>query len=271
MPVYPCPECGAQLRPANPVPAGKKLRCPKCETVFAPGGRPNAAAPKAPVKAPPAVSAAPAEEAESYGLTATEPSQNEEAARRAFEPIKNRFALSARGPAINLVVKPSTWLLRLGVITCAAAIVGVVVAIWPLIFKVEIVDKPDKGVRYGPQNQERRFKELSSDDVQERWLMLAASIFQFAWGSVICAGASKMHELKAYPLAMTASIMSLVGPFVPIGIVGLQYALANEETVLVLPSVLGLGGSIPFSFWCIATLRNKKVLAGFAEEEPEAF
>jgi hypothetical protein len=96
-------------------------------------------------------------------------------------------------------------------------------------------------------------------------------VFQFAWGAVICGGASKMHELKAYPLAMTASIMSLVGPLVPLGIVTLQYALANEETVLVMPGVLSLGGSIPFSFWCIATLRNKKVLAGFAEEEPEAF
>jgi hypothetical protein len=271
MPVYPCPECGAQLRPANPVPAGKKLRCPKCETVFAPGGAAKAAA-RAPVKAsPPAVAADSSEEGGSYGLAQVEPSQNEEAARRAFEPIKNRFALSARGPALILVVKPSTWLLRLGVFTCIMAIVGVMFAIWPLIFKVEIVDKPAKGVRYGPQNQERRFKELTPEDYQERWLMLAGSIFQFAWGAVICAGASKMHELKAYPLSMTASIMSLVGPFVPLGIVVMQFALANDETVLVMPGVLSLGGSIPFSIWCIATLRNKKVLAGFAEEEPEAF
>jgi hypothetical protein len=271
MPVYPCPECGAQLRPANPVPAGKKLRCPKCETVFAPGGPAKAAA-RVPAKAPPpAVAAAPAEETERYGLAETQPSQNEEAARRAFEPIKNRFALSARGPAIILVVKPSTWLLRLGVTTCIASIAGVMFAIWPMIFKVEIVDKPGKAVRYGPENHERRFKEMTPEDYQEHWLMLAGAIFQFAWGAVICAGSSKMHELKAYPLAMTASIMSLVGPFVPVGILGLQYALTNEETVLVLPSVLGLGGSIPFSFWCIATLRNKKVLAGFAEEEPETF
>src|SRR5436305_178940 len=143
MPVYPCPECGAQLRPANPVPAGKKLRCPKCETVFAPGGKAKAAA-KAPAKAPPAVSAATAEDAESYGLVKGEaPAQNEDAARRAFEPIKNRFEMSARGPALILVVKPSTWLLRLGVMTCAAALVGVMVAIWPMIFKVEMLDKPD--------------------------------------------------------------------------------------------------------------------------------
>src|SRR5215213_654159 len=114
MPVYPCPECGAQLRPANPVPAGKKLRCPKCETVFAPTGRAKAKA--AAAKSPPVVQPAP-EEAESYAVVKKEDQTNEDATRAAFDPIKNRFKLSARGPALGLVVKPSTWLLRVGVTT----------------------------------------------------------------------------------------------------------------------------------------------------------
>src|SRR5262245_68889 len=178
MPVYPCPECGAQLRPANPVPAGKKLRCPKCETVFAPTGK---AKEKAPVKAPVAPAAA-APEAESYGLVKQDAVQNEDATRAAFDPIKNRFELSARGPALGLVVKPSTWLLRVGVTTCIMALVGVMFAIWPMIFKVEIMDRDTKAIRYGPQNQERKFKELTPEEYQERWLMLAACIFQFGWG-----------------------------------------------------------------------------------------
>jgi hypothetical protein len=264
MPVYPCPECGAQLRPANPVPAGKKLRCPKCETVFAPTGKAKA---QAVAKAPPA---APAEEPDKYGLVHEEHNQDD-AARRAFEPIQNRFELSARGPALGLVVKPSTWLLRVGVTTCIMALVGVMFAIWPMIFKVEIVDRDTKGIRYGPQNDVRKFKELTPEEYQERWLMLAACIFQFGWGAVVSVGAAKMHELKAYALAMTASFMSLAGPFVPLGIVLIQYAVANEENYVIMPGVMSLGGSIPFSIWCITTLRNKKVLAGFAEEEPEAF
>src|SRR5882724_11876196 len=106
MPVYPCPECGAQLRPANPVPPGKKLRCPKCETVFAPAGKARAAA----AKAPPVVKAA-QQDAESYTVVRNDDPANEDATRAAFDPIKNRFKLSARGPALILTVGPSTWLL----------------------------------------------------------------------------------------------------------------------------------------------------------------
>src|SRR5690348_14764281 len=32
-----CPECGRVLRPAKPVAAGKKVRCPECDTVFVAG------------------------------------------------------------------------------------------------------------------------------------------------------------------------------------------------------------------------------------------
>src|SRR5262249_11961773 len=33
-----CPECNATLKPAQPVPDGKKVKCPKCGAVFvAPG------------------------------------------------------------------------------------------------------------------------------------------------------------------------------------------------------------------------------------------
>src|SRR5690242_7824041 len=114
MPVYPCPECGAQLRPAKPVPAGKKLRCPKCETVFAPAGKATAKA----AQPAPAVGPAADEELEKYGLAQETGPADEAAVRAAFEPIKDRFKLSARGPALILVVKPSTWLLADGCLIC---------------------------------------------------------------------------------------------------------------------------------------------------------
>src|SRR5262245_42784453 len=98
MPVYPCPECGAQLRPANPVPPGKKLKCPKCETVFAPA----AAAKAKPVKpAAPPKAAAPADgddDRGSYLLANDNVTEAHEKARAtAFDPIKDRFEKSARG------------------------------------------------------------------------------------------------------------------------------------------------------------------------------
>src|ERR687888_56498 len=112
MPVYPCPECGAQLRPANPVAAGKKLRCPKCGTVF-PVPAEKASGKKA-AKAAPAAKPAPAgkpaddEEVGSYTIAADEDTRSaEERMKSAFDPIKDRFKRSARGPALIRVVKPS--------------------------------------------------------------------------------------------------------------------------------------------------------------------
>src|SRR5437867_3729150 len=29
-----CPECGTVMRPKSPVAPGKKVKCPKCETIF---------------------------------------------------------------------------------------------------------------------------------------------------------------------------------------------------------------------------------------------
>src|SRR5262245_39966066 len=35
---YTCPKCRVVLKTANPIPAGKAVKCPKCANVFAPGG-----------------------------------------------------------------------------------------------------------------------------------------------------------------------------------------------------------------------------------------
>src|SRR5438093_13724534 len=102
MPVYPCPECGAQLRPANPVAPGKKLRCPKCDTVFA---VPATAEKKKTAQPAPAAAPAGDDDAGSYGLVRDEDTRtSEERMKSAFDPIKDRFQRSARGPALIPVV-----------------------------------------------------------------------------------------------------------------------------------------------------------------------
>jgi hypothetical protein len=271
MPVYPCPECGAQLRPANPVPAGKKLRCPKCETVFAPAGKAKAPA-KAESAANPLVGPPTGDPEDRYGVKEVDVAKNDDATRAAFDPIKSRFKLSARGPALILVVKPSTALLATGCLVCAMAIAGGLYSVWPMIFKVEDVQPPDKMAKFRPpQENQRRFKELKPEEVNERFMFLGGFVFQFLWGTVICAAASKMHTLDNYPLSFVGSVMALVGPFVPLGIWLLNYALTNSDNMWILPAVLGIGGSVPISFWCMATLRNPKVIAGFKEEKPEEY
>src|SRR5260370_36151682 len=70
-----CPECSKVLRPARPVAAGKKGRCPKCEFVFVAGedegedgaeeeeGRPKKKKPGAAKKDAPAQEVAPTKKA----------------------------------------------------------------------------------------------------------------------------------------------------------------------------------------------------------------
>jgi hypothetical protein len=258
------------LKPANPVPAGKKLRCPECGNVFAP-----AAAAAGPAAPPPASAAAARDddEAGTYGVARDEADAEAEATKRQmFDPIKDRFKRSARGPALVQVVRPSTWLLATGCAICVAAIVGALWSIWPLIFKVEIVQPQDKMSKFrAPTDQGRRFKELSEDEWKERFLFLGGFVFQFAWGTAVCAGASKMHVLESYPIAMIGSAMAMVGPTVPAGIGLLNYAINSDETYYIALSVLLIGLSIPISLWCLATLRKKEVIAGFAEEKPEDY
>jgi len=275
MPVYPCPECGAQLRPANPVPPGKKLRCPKCATVFAPAtAAAGAAQPARPAPEPAPRPAAEDEEGGTYSLAHedAEAEKTEAAAlnEAVFSPIKDRFKRSARGPALIQVVRPSDWLLRTGVSICVAAILGAGWAVWPMIFKVELVQPEDKMARFRPQQEGRRFKELTEDEWRERWLFLGGFVFQFAWGAVVCVGASKMHTLESYPLAVIGSVMAMAGPGVPAGIYMLQDALKTDDTYWAFVSILLLTlPGVPMSLWCLSTLRREDVRAGFAEEKPE--
>jgi hypothetical protein len=277
MPVYPCPECGAQLRPANPVPVGKKLRCPKCDTVFAPTAAVAGPKKKKPAQPAPAAAAAKATDDDDVGQYALMEEKDtrtaEERMKSAFDPIKDRFKRSARGPALIKVVRPSTWLLGTGILICMAALAGALWSVFPMIFKIEIVQPPDKNAAFRPQQQDgRRFKELTPDEYRDRWMYFGGFVFQFLWGAVVATGGSKMHSLESYALAMTGSIMSIVGPGVPLGIY-----LANDlmnaqepDNTYILPMILcfALPG-LPVSLMCVKTLRDKDVIAGFAEEKPE--
>ncbi len=226
---YTCPSCKAVLRPSQPVATGKKLRCPKCSTVFTAvpdaadeaavvkrSSSPNAAAPKA--KAPPAPVAAPAaaddeEDNSAYGVAKED---NAPAAPKlTIGQIRDRFPKSKRGPAIRMLVKPVNALITSGIIICIAAIVFFLYGMWPLVFG----DPPPTG-----------------SEKTNRFMMMGAAVGAFLYGAVICFGAFKMQTLESYTWAMTAAVMAIVA--------------------------LGIGA------WVISVLRNEVVLDGFAEKGP---
>jgi hypothetical protein len=261
------------LKRAEPLPAGKKLRCPECGNVFAPAAKVKQPAakktePKAPAPASP--------EQDIFTFQATDYDADADSAREdVFSPIKDRFARSARGPALIHVVRPSDWLLRTGAMICIAAITGILWAIWPLIFKIQEVQPEDKTKGFRPgtyANETRKYKELTPEEFNQRFVYLGCFIGQFLWGSVVCLGASRMHTLDSYPLAVVGSIMAIVGPGVPAGIVLLIDAIKTDDAYTVFLSILLIAlPGIPMSIWSLATLRRQDVIDGFREEKPEEY
>jgi hypothetical protein len=73
---FSCPDCGAVLKLANPVPAGKKIKCPKCNTVF-----------PAPAGDPPPSAVRPSEDA---GVPARTKPGRQDAIRDDYEPVRSR-------------------------------------------------------------------------------------------------------------------------------------------------------------------------------------
>src|SRR5256885_667419 len=92
---YTCPKCKSILKRQEPVPPGKKMKCPKCQTIFAP----HKAAAKDdeedtnPYKV--------VEDAEAEDLL------REEKTRAAMGRVKDPYKKSARGPAQAKCVQPS--------------------------------------------------------------------------------------------------------------------------------------------------------------------
>ncbi len=273
MPVYTCPECSTKIKRNNPVEAGKKLKCPECSHVFTVRGEKKAE----PAKAP-AAPVAPKSEWEddgpaNYVLTQDQESKESIKEReRAYGPMKERFAKSMRGPALEVVVKPANFLLMCGVITCIMAATTGVVSTWEMIFKSEVVEEKGKKSLYDTGEKKTKFKELSTDEYRNRLIWLAGGVFYFIWGSVVCAGASKMHEVQVYWLAMLGSIMCFIGPLLPLGIyLAMEAGFGSPEgpdMALMGPAIICFICGVPFSIWCIMTLLQKKVKAGFADDSP---
>ncbi|MFO0805724.1 MAG: hypothetical protein U0791_21690 [Gemmataceae bacterium] len=230
---YTCPnaKCGVTLKTPTAVPAGKKVKCPKCKEPFTPVPEEAPAAagagtfkfaddePKKPAAPPPPAASAPkksqfqqeVEDEESdesikrgYGVvqeTEEELAKAEEA-KVNFGAVEDKYKKSARGPAVALLVVPSSLLTGEGLLTAVGGIVMFVVGFWPLAFN----DAP-----------------AGDEETEEAIVMMLLGCLTFLWGAVICFGASQMHELGSYMWAMLGSVMGVLPLFVGIyGIIMLQ-------------------------------------------------
>lgn len=244
---YTCPSCKVVLKRQEPIPAGKKIKCPKCEHIFAvpatTGQRTTAAAAaKGPEgNSPKAATTKPAQDDDDWSknpyrvITDAEEDDTVKAEkqRAAAGIVLDRFKKSKRGPALAKVVVPSNIMLATGIILGAISIIAFIVGLFPIVFKSYYLDTPE-------------FKKLSESQLEEEWqkivvtrvIIMVGAACSLIYAGIICVGAFKMRTLESYTWAMIAAVL----------------------TTFSVAFIVGL--------WNIVTLRDKAVIEGFAEEPP---
>lgn len=197
-----CPHCDSTLRPVKPVPAGKKVKCPKCGKPFTAPADDGAAA-----KKPAAVAAAKPDESAATYTVAHDP---EEEARKAAEEarkarrrrrleeeedddeehdedddaddivsqyLKNVKSKDPRGAAQEQVVNPSNWLLRTALLGFFGWAILFIVFMIPVAFPTR-ERGPDKD-KYGNPIVEKK-EEKKDEDKKEPVFSLKMIVDQAA-------------------------------------------------------------------------------------------
>ncbi len=210
MPKYQCPECEAILRRETAVPEGKKIKCPKCETLFKPKPMREAEEDRDKVKkkakAAPKSASGDDEDDEEGGAYEVVSDNKDEPKKKDvhYGSLRDKFKKSKRGPAMAVLCKLSNGMLLIGIATGIAGLIGVMMGLWPFIFSQEM-----------PHGS-------------KRWnllIQIAGCIGVFCYGGCICYGGSKMHDLRSYGWSMAAAIMTAI-----YGVAGLGSTLYGGYT-----------------------------------------
>lgn len=154
-PTLTCPHCASVLRPANPVPAGKKVRCPKCSQTFTAGGEPEPEKPKKP---------ADLEEEDGPNLYGVVTDPDEEVAEDPKDKRKGKktgkdgkkkpakpeinYAQDTslkdfRGPAVELLTRPSNNMMFHCTLALLLGVASFVIAGWPFVFQDRLLPPQD--------------------------------------------------------------------------------------------------------------------------------
>ncbi len=268
MPRYLCPECKAILERTTAVDPNKKIKCPKCQTIFgakpmpeksasankknpassakvpetAHSSKPSASQPSSPVKKP-----YDDDEEDSSGYMVA-PESNSPAHSVNFGDIRDKYPKSKRGPAMAKTVRAANFLTGSGILTCLLAAFSLVLGMWPFIFR-------------------DADKEITQAVKTRCTIYFVSGSVGFILGSLICIGASKLHTLESKPWAYVGTILNIL-----VGISALSSAgMQNFGDKVLVHSTVSyfyfLYGSMTFigTTLSLLCLKDEEVLAGFEE------
>jgi hypothetical protein len=273
---YKCPKCSATLKPGRPIPAGKKIKCPKCENIFAPdaGPKEKAAAttkPSAedeggmygfkdePAPPPPVEVKVPVDEDDDEE---DKPRKKKKTAESDLEEaLLNKQPKRKKGVAQAMCQGPSNKLLATSSFVCVSCLVSILTVLWPLLFSLK-------------KSSTLEFMGVEKFPI---WLLALLSVGAFLYSGMIAVGAVKMQSMESLGWARLASILIMLPS---------NWALAIPAfawLIRLMDSMIGKDGSgVPnwgtltlVSLWYVfvgmnnlRTLSQEDVLAGFAEQSP---
>ncbi len=202
-----CPDCKSVLKPAKPVPDGKKVKCPKCGNLFTTPGlveedeespRKKVTAKQAPKKqqkatlkkaaAPKSAPKKPAfddDDDEGGGIysfvdAAEKKVEEEEESKPKINYAPDMSIKDLRGPAQEMVVKPSNLMMLIGGLSALSNLFLICWSFWPMVFSESVVDyyKVLKAHYKDDKNAIQRiegYKELSAVDKKDREIVDTAN------------------------------------------------------------------------------------------------
>jgi DNA-directed RNA polymerase subunit RPC12/RpoP len=272
---YKCPKCGATLKPGKPIPAGKKIKCPKCENIFAPTAeQPQAAAKPGGVSKPKF-----ADDEDGGGLYALkdEPAPPEPDAKAAVaddddeqpkkkkkkgasqedEESEKKAPARKKGVAQAICQKPSNQMLATSSFACASCILSLLVALWPILFAKE-------KTWYIPLVVTESFPVM---------LLIPLLIGAFVYNGLIAVGAVKMQSIESYSWATMAAMMTIIPASGLLAVPAFAWfyrfleAILGPGNMLVLATVFCVAvWYLYVGMWNLKTLREADVIAGFSEK-----
>ncbi len=290
-----CPMCEAQLRPPTPVPAGKKIKCPKCGATFAAQGDEEdvrvTGAP-APAKKSPGKPAAPKQKKHyedddddgpaTYGVV-REPEEpapevhhdeeenlddEEETEGKGRKPkityTPDLSVKDPRGPAQRAVIPPGNGLLIAGVASVLVSVGMIMWAIFPFVFPlntegewVDVVTVLGSTAKDKEKSGGGKGSNNPQAKLRSEWTAAELALIEDAERELII-------WRSIYVGSALFSI--LFNAFVCVGAV----KMVNLESYgwSMTAAIMGiLGGLQPlgliFGVWSLMTLKDEKVKAGF--------
>lgn len=276
MAVYKCPKCSATLKPANPIPAGKKIKCPNCEQIFDPNAE---EAPKP----------APAKSDDDLYAVKDEPPPSEEEAADDDDDAKKKYSLAddlvkKKIPRNKKMIaqaigqKPSNQMLLTSSIMCVSAILSLMVVLWPLLFQT--TESPAEKAKAKAKAKAKLIAPEAAvvESIVTTTVLVTVAVCAvaaFLYNGLIAVGAVKMQSLESYRWAMLGSVLMilplswmLVGPAFWWFLSILRWILGEEEVIFPMFTVFAISAwNFGVGLWNLKTLRNPEVIAGFEESK----